>query len=48
MGYLDVRFPEYPWRKNYPNLEIYMNNLGQRESFSSTAPSSQAIKDKIV
>ena len=48
LGYLDVRFPEYPWRKEYPNLARYMDNLAKRESFQSTVPSPQTITDKIV
>lgn len=48
LGYMDVRFPEYPWRKDYPDLATYMDSLGRRESFRSTVPSPQTIKDKIV
>lgn len=47
-GYVDVRFAEYPWRKNYPDLEKYVDKLNERQSFRDTIPSSQKITDKIV
>ena len=47
-GYVDVRFSEYPWRRNYPNLARYMDKLGQRQSFKITVPVGQKIKDKVV
>jgi len=47
-GYIDVRFSEYPWRKNYPDLAKYIDGLNERESFKETVPVPQKITDKIV
>lgn len=46
-GYVDVRFSEYPWRTEYPNLARYVDKLGERHSFRDTVPVGQKIKDKI-
>lgn len=47
-GYVDVRWPEYPWRSRYPSLAKYVDGLNERQSFKDTVPSSQKINDKIV
>ena len=47
-GYLDVRFPEYPWRTTHPDLAALSDRLGRRPSFASTVPSPQRISDKVV
>lgn len=46
--YLDVRFPELPWRTRHPNLAALSNRLEQRESFQATIPVAQKITDKVV
>ena len=38
LGYLDFRFPENDWRKQYPNLLRLQEKLMQRPSFSETRP----------
>lgn len=47
-GYVDVRWPDHPWRRTYPNLSRYYDGLSQRQSFKDTLPSPQKISDKIV
>lgn len=48
LGYMSVRFPDLPWREDYPNLARYHDGLAERESFKKTVPSPQTIKDTIV
>ena len=38
LGYLDLRLPELPWRKTYPNLARLAEKIGQRLSFRDTVP----------
>jgi glutathione S-transferase len=38
LGYLDFRFPEIPWRSDYPNLAKLHEKLMQRPSFQDTRP----------
>ncbi|MBE0474057.1 glutathione S-transferase N-terminal domain-containing protein [Rhodoferax sp.] len=38
LGYLDFRFPELPWREQYPNLVRLQDKLMQRASFADTQP----------
>jgi glutathione S-transferase len=38
LGYLDFRFPEFPWRTEYPNLVKLHDKLMQRPSFADTLP----------
>jgi glutathione S-transferase len=38
LGYLDFRFPQITWRKQYPNLAKLADKLGARQSFIDTAP----------
>lgn len=38
LGYLDLRVPELPWRKTYPNLARLAEKIGQRPSFRDTVP----------
>lgn len=47
-GYFDVRCPEYPWGRTYPNLAKYLDMLAARQSFKDTVPSPQNISDTIV
>ncbi|EME48540.1 hypothetical protein DOTSEDRAFT_19064 [Dothistroma septosporum NZE10] len=48
LGYMAVRWPEHPWRTNFPQLKNYWESLDQRESFATTRPSPQKISDPIV
>jgi len=46
--YLDVRFPEYPWRERHPNLAAYSDRIERRPSFAGSVPVPQKISDKVV
>ena len=46
--YLDVRFPEYPWRSRHPGLSAYSDRLEERASFQGSVPVAQMIGDKVV
>ena len=46
--YLDVRFPEYPWRQTHPTLSDYSDRIEQRPSFAGSVPVAQVISDKVV
>lgn len=46
--YLDVRFPDYPWRERHPNLSAYSDRMEMRPSFAATVPVAQVISDKVV
>lgn len=48
LGYLSVRYAEYDWRKQYPNLAAFSARLEQRPSFAATVPVPQKISDKVV
>jgi glutathione S-transferase len=48
LGYLRVRFQDHPWQEEYPNLKRYSDRLEARESFKTTIPTPQTIKDRIV
>ena len=48
VGYMTVRFPELPWRTQYPNLAALSDRLEQRPSFKNSVPHAQKITDKIV
>jgi len=48
LRYLDVRFPEHPWRSQYPNLVALSARLEVRPSFAETVPVAQIISDKVV
>jgi glutathione S-transferase len=48
LGYLLVRFQDYDWQSQYPNLKKYSDGLEARESFRNTVPTPQNISDKIV
>lgn len=47
-GYLDVRFPDHPWRAHHPALSAYSRTLERRPSFAATVPVAQMIADKVV
>jgi len=38
IGYLDFRFPQIPWRDEYPNLVKLHDKMLQRPSFADTLP----------
>ena len=38
LGYLDFRFPQIDWRKQFPNLAKLADKLAARSSFSETLP----------
>ncbi|MGI4941984.1 MAG: glutathione S-transferase C-terminal domain-containing protein, partial [Janthinobacterium lividum] len=46
--YLDVRFPDYPWRRNHPDLSDYSDRMERRPSFQGSVPVAQRISDKVV
>ena len=46
--YLDVRFPEYPWRTRHPGLSAYSDRMEGRPSFQGSVPVPQKISDKVV
>ena len=48
LRYIDVRFPEHPWRAQYPNLMALSARLEARPSFAATVPVPQVISDKVV
>jgi glutathione S-transferase len=48
LGWLNVRFPELPWREWHPNLAALQDRLEARESFSGSVPYAQTIRDKVV
>jgi len=48
LRYLEVRFPEQPWRRDHPNLAALSDRLEQRPSFAATVPVPQVISDKVV
>ena len=46
--YLDLRFPEFPWREQHPALARYVDRLGERPSFRATPPRAQEIRNPVV
>jgi glutathione S-transferase len=48
LGYLDVRFPEHPWRNPHPALARLADRLAERPSFRDTMPAPQSIADRVV
>jgi glutathione S-transferase len=40
LGYLDLRYPDLDWRREYPTLARLAEKLGKRSSFQETAPPS--------
>lgn len=38
LGWIAFRFPDLPWRADYPNLARLADKLGERQSFRDTAP----------
>jgi glutathione S-transferase len=48
LGYLSVRFSEFDWRTQYPNLAAFSARMETRPSFACTVPVPQKISDKVV
>jgi len=46
--FLDVRFPEIPWRTLYPGLAALSDRLEVRPSFLGSVPAPQIISDPVV
>ena len=38
LGYLDLRYPDLDWRRDYPNLARLAEKLAKRPSFQETVP----------
>jgi glutathione S-transferase len=38
LGWLTFRFPDMPWREDYPNLVKLLDKLSERQSFKDTVP----------
>ena len=43
LGYLDLRFPEFDWRKGHENLQRLFEKMSARPSFAQTLPSPQFV-----
>lgn len=48
VAFLDVRFPEIPWRSLYPGLAALSDRLETRSSFRESTPVPQAITGPVV
>lgn len=48
LKYLDVRWPDFPWRERHPDLSAYSDRLEARPSFAATVPVPQVIRDKVA
>ncbi len=48
LGWLNVRFPEHPWRARHPNLAALQDRLEARPAFKDSVPYAQTIRDKVV
>ena len=48
LGYLLVRFPEFDWRSQYPDLAAFSARIETRPSFANTVPIRQMISDRVV
>ena len=48
LGYLSVRWPDNPWRTQYPQLSAYADRLEERASFAATRPVPQSIRDRVA
>lgn len=38
LGWLELRWPDLPWRRNHPNLARLVDKLALRQSFKDTSP----------
>ena len=48
LGYLTVRWPNSPWREQYPTLAALSDRLEARPSFATTRPVPQVIRDRVA
>lgn len=48
LGWFALRWADHPSHGKYPQLKQYRDGLEELESFKSTRPSPQTMKDKIV
>jgi glutathione S-transferase len=48
LHYLDVRFPDHPWRSLHSSLVRLADRLAERPSFQATMPVPQRIADRVV
>lgn len=48
LGYLALRFREFDWRSQYPDLAKYCARMEARPSFAGSVPTPQTITDKVV
>ncbi len=48
LRYLAVRYPEHPWRDEYPVLAALSDGLELRPSFAATVPVPQMITEAVV
>ncbi len=48
LGYVALRWPDHPWQETYPNLAQFSQAMEARDSFVSTKPTPQAIRDKVA
>ena len=48
LGWLNIRIPDHQWETTYPQLKSYWEHLEKRESFATTQPKPQTMKDQIV
>ena len=48
LRYLSVRWPDNPWRAQYPQLAAYSDRLEERASFAATRPVPQLIRDRVA
>jgi glutathione S-transferase len=48
LGYLSVRWPEFGWKAQFPDLAAFCARLETRPSFKGSVPVPQKISDKVV
>jgi glutathione S-transferase len=48
LRYLEVRFPDLPWRARHPDLASRSDRLEQRPSFQDSQPYPQSFMDEVV
>ncbi len=48
LGYLALRWPDHPWRRQFPRLAALSERLEERPSFRGTRPAIQVLRDKVV
>ncbi|MSP66883.1 MAG: glutathione S-transferase [Alphaproteobacteria bacterium] len=48
LGFLSLRFAEFDWRAQYPDLAAYGDRLDARPSFRATKPAPQTIRAGVV